>query len=323
VDRSLTLIEMTDPSGQDVTDRMNGGEKLHRDPLLKATGIVAITVTHNPRLEDGRLAKQLAQLRNAGVFHIVVDNASRNVDSIRGLASSVGGSLGNLAVVALPENSGIGTAINRGVKAILEKREVDWFLLLDQDTYFAEGAFELFLKEVADVPDSSRIAIFGFNYVLHRFNRLRPHNNSNRPKVKGHMITSGSLVRAQVIKTIPVDEGLFLYFVDVDYAYRVRKQGWKICVARHAFIDHMEGLVTVSRTGRPRYFVPPERLFYMARNSLTVSQRYLTVRPLSIPPYQLLMNLAARAEPIRSANFALKGIVAFIRGRREGPYSSA
>lgn len=225
-------------------------------------------------------------------------------------------------MIALPENSGIGGAINFGVRTTLERRRVDWFLLLDQDTCFPEGAIELFLKEVADVPDSSRIAVFGFNYVLHRFNRLRPYNNSGRPKIKGHMITSGSMVRAQILRTIPVDEGLFLYFVDVDYAYRVRQQGWKLCIVRHAFIDHMEGLMARSPSGRPRYFVPPERLFYIARNSLIVSHRWVTVRPLSVPLYQLLMNWAAGAEPARSTIFALKGVRAFFSGRREGPYSS-
>lgn len=277
-----------------------------------------ITVTFNPRLSDGRLANQIAQLRSQTELHLVVDNGSRNVEELASLVASIDHGEGRTRLLRLDRNRGIGGAINEAVEIFRKEGSVGWILLLDQDTRFYDDSFRELHRELANLRESSRIAVIGFNYVTHYFNRLGYHNASDAPKPMRVTITSGSLILFSLLSSTPLDEGLFLHGTDTDYCYLVRRRGYVILGLRTAFIDHWESELRVTRGSR-RWYMEPDRLFYVTRNSFTTFSRYSAVRPLLYALYLLFMNLVANEEPLASVQYAWHGLSAFLRGERSGP----
>jgi GT2 family glycosyltransferase len=277
-----------------------------------------ITVTFNPRLSDGRLANQIAQLRAQTELHLLVDNGSRNVEELASLVASIDHGEGRTRLVRLDRNRGIGGAINVAVEMFRKEGLVDWILLLDQDTRFYGDSFRELHRELANLRESSRIAIIGFNYVTHYFNRPGYHNASNGPKPMRVTITSGSLFRLSLLASTPLDEGLFLHGTDTDYCYLIRGRGDVILGLRSAFIDHRESEYRMTG-GSPRWYMEPDRLFYVTRNSFTTLVRYSAVRPLMYALYLLFMNLVAHEESLASIRYAWRGLSAFLKGERSGP----
>jgi GT2 family glycosyltransferase len=277
-----------------------------------------ITVTFNPPLSDGRLAHQIAQLRSQTKLHLLVDNGSRNVEELANLVASIDQGEGRTRLLRLDRNRGIGGAVNEAVEIFRKADLADWILLLDQDTRFYDESFRELHRELASIDEAGRIAVIGFNYVTHYFNRLGYRNASGGPKPLRVMITSGSLIRLSLLCSAPLDEGLFLHGTDTDYCYLVRRRGHVILGLRSAFIDHRESEQRVIGDSR-RWYIEPDRLFYVTRNSFITFGRYSAVRPLLFALYLLFMNLVAHEEPLASVRYAWYGFSAFLKGERSGP----
>jgi rhamnosyltransferase len=278
----------------------------------------AITVTYNPNLADGRLEQQLREVRSHVELHLLVDNGSQNADRLEALVSSIDRGEGRTRLVRLGSNLGIGDAINRGVATLQAEHRAEWILLLDQDTGFYPDSFDQLGRELSGIEAGDRIAVIGFNYRTHHFNREGSHNPSGRPAAMRMTITSGSLVRASILAEQPLDGGLYLYAVDTEYCYRLRNRGYEILVLAAAAIDHRESERLVVN-GAPRWFLQPYRLFYVTRNSFTVSSRYSSLRPALFSLYLVYMNLVAHVDPRASTGYAFRGFLAFLRGDRTGP----
>lgn len=287
-----------------------------RDPELGRLG--AVTVTYNPEISDHRLRDQMRQLLENVDLHVIVDNGSENVDDLAALVQTMDGDKGRIRLIPLGRNLGLGAAINLGVASLCKEVHPDWILLLDQDTRFFANSFERLYQEFEGRVSGARIGLIGFNYETHYFNHLGLHNRSNGPASMRVMITSGSLVRTSLLVQNPLDEGFFIYQLDAEYSYRLRRLGWKIVVSRWALIDHQESESRRYGTGT-RWYLEPSRFYYVARNSLVVSAKYRTLRPALFVPYLLAMNLLAGEQPIASLMQALRGTVAFLTGKRAGP----
>jgi rhamnosyltransferase len=278
----------------------------------------AITVTFNPELSDGRLGKQLRDIRSHAELHLVIDNGSRNVEQLASLVNSIDQGVGRTRLVRMDRNLGIGDAINRGAASFQQGNPVDWVLLLDQDTNLYPDSFAQLERELLEVGSGDTIAVVGFNYPTHHFNRSGAHNPSPHPSPMRMTITSGSLVRASVLARHPLDGGLFMYAVDTDYCYRLRQLGFTILVLSAASIDHQEAEFRLVQ-GSPRWYLEPYRLFYVTRNSFTVARRYSTLRPALFAVYMVYMNVVAHVNPGESMRYAFRGFLAFLRGDRSGP----
>lgn len=187
-----------------------------------------------------------------------------------------------------------------------------WVLTLDQDTILAAGAFSLVGRELGRIPDLDQVGIVALNYIEHRFNQARPYNRGAGPTRAKSVITSGSIVNRSVLDSIGFDEGLFLYFVDVDFCHRVRQLGYPIIVLKDAFIDHQEGS-SVERTGSRVFFLDPPRLYFVCRNSIVVFRRYASLKALLVAGYLVSMNLLGATSRRSSLSFAWSGLLATLR----------
>lgn len=92
------------------------------------------------------------------------------------------------------------------------------------------------------------------------------------------MITSGTLTSISDWKALGgFDEGLFVDYVDFDFALRVRSAGLEIVVSEKAVLHHSLGSKREVSCFGYRFhptFHSPVRHYYMARNRLLLWRRY-------------------------------------------------
>ncbi|MCI4345586.1 MAG: glycosyltransferase [Thermoplasmata archaeon] len=290
---------------------------------MRLEGLCAVTVTYNPTLEDRRLETQIGQLRGKVDLHVVVDNGSANVDYIRKIIESQPAAPSPVRLLPLDANFGIGRALNEGVTTCSRTPSTRWILTLDQDTVLAEDAFALLSEELDQIPHVGDAGIIAFNYLEHRFNRIRPYNRSAGPASARSVITSGSIVNRRVFERLRFDEELFLYYVDVDFCHQVRRLGFPIYILRRAFIDHEEGW-EAQRSGSNLHYLDPPRLYFVCRNGVRVFRRYGTVKALLVAGYLVAMNLRGATSRRQSIRFALHGLLAsFWPGRFPQPFGKS
>ena len=223
-----------------------------------------------------------------------------------------------IILLPLAANFGVGRALNEGVRLCCQDAATRWILTLDQDTFLADDAFSALESELDQIPDVAHAGIVAFNYSEHRFNRLRPYNRASGPAEVNSVITSGSIVNRRVFDSARFDEGLFLYYVDIDFCHRVRELGYPIYILRHAFIDHREGSKTVRR-GRTFYYLDPPRLFFVCRNGVRIFRRYRSPKGLLVAFYLVSMNCLGGTSRRESLRYALSGFLASFRPDRHPP----
>lgn len=285
---------------------------------MRVDGLAAITVTYNPPLHDGRLAKQILQLEGHVVKHLVVDNGSYNLEDLRQLLSGLGAHAADVELVPMGRNLGIGAAVNRGVRLLEGADHPSWILTLDQDTCLREDALMEFGQETAGIPENPKIAVVAFNYIEHRFGRSRPYNRRDSPSRALSVITSGSVERYDALRSMPLAEDLFMYFVDIEHCHRIRRAGYEIFVLSHSLLDHREG-ATRTVDGHVEYYVEPERLFFVVRNGLVVAKRYRSLKAIAVAGYLVAMNLIVGPTPEQSVRWSIRGLIAALLPARAFP----
>ncbi|MCI4351771.1 MAG: glycosyltransferase [Thermoplasmata archaeon] len=308
-DLAATSSEKSGPGGSPDSPAVLLPGSTSADSRIPPEQAFAVTVTFNPKLEDGRLSSQVAAVSRRFGLHVIVDNHSENLLEIAAIVARSALDPSRVHLVELDRNAGIARALNEGVAKCRKLGNPRWILTLDQDTTFPDTAFPALERELPEVKDLERTGILAFNYFEHRFNSSRPYNHSTGPAPMHSIITSGNLVRTDIFDKIRFDERLFLYFVDVDFCRRVRALGYSIVVLRQTFIDHEEGVRAV-RHGRPQYYLDPARLFYVSRNGCVMFARYHTLQDLVIAAYLVAMNMVTGARPIASLREAIRGALA-------------
>lgn len=223
------------------------------------TNTAAVVVTYNPDLE---FRKRLDHLKKAFDKIIVLDNHSAlsppKVEGVRQLR--------------LPENLGIGAAINEGTKeALSEWKGIEWLAFFDQDSEISPEYLTEMSKTHLNYTHSSRLGIIGCNYIERAsgqpFLAITPETTFHTVT---HCITSGSLVRSDLwIKTKGYNESLFIDHVDDEFCFRVRAHGFHIIQTNKPLMTHRIGSQTKAQfLGRSVWVWNHAafRWFYFTRN---------------------------------------------------------
>jgi GT2 family glycosyltransferase len=263
----------------------------------------AITVTFNPPLQDGRLARQLEVIGGNADLHIIVDNASRNVDDLRRLISSQQRSA-RRQLIETTENCGIATALNTGVRYWLNNSNTEWVLLLDQDTCVEQESFELLGDELKAIPSSDKLGVVGFNSTRRRLALVSLANRTGDITHRHSVMSAGSFVARQLLEKLKFDESLFMYYVDVDFCHRVEQSGYSIVQLFRSRADVQEGRV-VRWGGKEWSVLEPWRLYYVGRNGTRIFRRYHRLTDFAFAFVALAGNLLTNERGAESAvNFA-------------------
>ncbi|QRR12676.1 glycosyltransferase [Burkholderia sp. MS389] len=245
-----------------------------RSATSQKIGIVV--VFYRPNADCVRNANRLA-----GFGHcVVVDNteSSANAGGVR-LDPAI-------EYITNGRNLGIATALNQGVERLLE-HGCRWALLFDQDSEPTPELLTGLPKRIdAAVRRNPRVALVGPAYADARLGgvapfiqfrhfslkRIRP--TSNEPVSVDFLITSGSCINLSLWREIgPMDDSLFIDFVDLEWCVRARARGCLILGIPDITLMHELGGEPVRVLGRLYPSHSALRHYYLFRNAVLLIKR--------------------------------------------------
>lgn len=260
--------------------------------------VMAVIVSFHPDVEA--LHALIEQLLSQGTAVVVVDNGSEMATVERMLT----GANDKVHWICLPENRGVAAAQNLGIR-LARLQQMSHVLLLDQDSRPAEDMVGRLIEAWAHLQSAGRQpAVVGPRYtderqdnpppfISTRWGRLvRQRRRSGELTCEvDYLISSGSLIALPVLDEVgPMDEGLFIDYVDIDWGWRARSRGFQCFGAWEASMAHDLGDEPVVLWGRAIPVRSPERYYYMFRNALVVLRRaYVPWRWRIVESYRLLL----------------------------------
>jgi len=236
--------------------------------LTALQGVTAAIVNFNTRDQLSRCLESLEPERLASI--IVVDNASSDgsAEMARQYAS--------VRVLANSTNIGYGAAANQALRAARTK----YLLLLNADTEVRPGASELLARYLdahpavavaaprLENPDGSRqlscfpfpgtlgwlcdhgpLAVFSRHVPAARERSITFQTGLDPRPVPWALGAALLLRREAVLEVDGFDESYFMYFEEVDLAYRLARAGWTTHVVPDAVVMHV-GAASTSQVRR-------------------------------------------------------------------------
>ncbi len=188
--------------------------------------------------------------------------------------------------VANGANLGIATALNQGVERLIEAG-CTAALLFDQDSEpSSELLVELPRTLAAERMTNHRVALVGpayedarlggvapfvrFGYL--KLQRVQP--DGVKPIDVDFLITSGSCVNLETWRDIgPMDDALFIDFVDLEWCVRARAKGYSVLGAPALRLKHELGGEPVKFFGRSYPGHSAVRHYYLFRNAIALIRR--------------------------------------------------
>ena len=244
--------------------------------------VFAVVVTHRPLMTA--LEALLRALRPQVGGLVVVDNASPDPgDALPTLARAHAA-----ALIANPRNLGVAAGLNQGIERARAEgaRAV---LLMDQDSLPAPDLVATLADALERLGQSAPVAAVGpvaedlrdggeapFVRIGFPFNRKR-HAMRGETVRCDFLITSGARVPVEALDAVgPMDEGLFIDNVDLDWSFRAARAGRAQHGVGAARMGHRIG-EGIRRLPLGASFVhPPPRLYYMMRNRVLLYWRAST-----------------------------------------------
>jgi N-acetylglucosaminyl-diphospho-decaprenol L-rhamnosyltransferase len=238
------------------------------------TGLSVIVVTYNSAQEILPCLESLfSNLSSFTTLVIVVDSASTDAT-----VSMVQSAFPQVRILPLSENGGFASANNAGLQQAMDTH----VLLINPDTVVHPGAVAAMLRALGSSPD---IGVVGPRLLnadgslqrscrelpgflgdligmteLYRVPLVRRFLGRWLPSLGDHAVgryvdwVSGAclLVRRETINDVgPMDEGYYMYSEELDWQYRMFRQGWRVWYEPSAEVIHLGGAST-SRVGCER-----------------------------------------------------------------------
>jgi rhamnosyltransferase len=293
-------------------------------PSAAARNVLAVVVTYNP---DDDLELNLRSIRAEIETVVVIDNGSANVAAVALAARAAGCSLRRNEA-----NLGVAAALSQAARLALEMK-VAWLASFDQDSLIPTGSIAGLFEVLALQPDPDRVAVLAMSHRDRSTGRDYHHGwdiLEETPLWRSvrMTITSGSLVRTEVFKTVGLfDDALFIDSVDHEFCMRARRHGWRVIEGRAQILVHSIGRLTEHRMLGRRVGCTnhaPARRYYITRNTLEIARRYMFSEPLwSIMSIYVLMGgavitLTFEDQRAAKAMAMLAGLRDFVL-RRFGP----
>lgn len=285
--------------------------------------VISVVVTYNAEIDVFK--KQLSSLINQVHSLIIVDNGSHNVTLIFEIAR-----LYEATFIDLKENKGLSFAQNIGIANAI-KDGAQYILLLDQDSVLKQG----FVKNMLDVYVESGVGILGPVFYDPESMVVYKGTNYFGPFIRAerieritdvtYVIASGSFFSVDVYHKVgPMNEDLFVDYIDVDWSLRAKNIGLRIAMTNLASMSHTIGDSRINLFGRTISVHSPMRRYYLIRNSFfMIRQAYVPfgykLREVTLNFVRTIISVLLSKEKALTLNMALKGIRDGILGCY-GPY---
>lgn len=239
-----------------------------------STGIVV--VFYRPDAACVRRANRYA----ASGLCVVVDNTEQTQTAEQlGLDSRI-------VYVANGVNRGIATGINQGVELLL-KAGCTSALIFDQDSEPSNQLLQALPRLLEEEKHRrGRVALIGPAYEDARLGGVAPFVRfgylkllrvapvGTRPLEIDFLISSGSCINLAAWQEIgPMDDDLFIDFVDLEWCVRARSRGYTVLGAPGLRLAHELGGEPVRVFGRQYPSHSPVRHYYLFRNAVALIKR--------------------------------------------------
>jgi rhamnosyltransferase len=228
--------------------------------------VCAILVSYHPDAELPRRAVRI--LEQVGAL-VIVDNGSgeETHEMLCRIAADA-----RVSLVLNSSNLGVASALNLGVERA-RALGFAWMLLLDQDSDLHDGMLTSLMEVRAAYPVAARVAVIGAGFG----EETRPAPGAAWQEVES-VITSGSLIPLAVHAAIgPFRDEFFIDYVDSEYCFRARAQGYRVLRTAKPLMSHTIGAPTRhDLLGKPKWTTnhSPDRRYYIARNDTVMLREY-------------------------------------------------
>jgi rhamnosyltransferase len=242
----------------------------------KAMSVTALLTAYHP---DERLTAVVESALADCAQVIVADNTPAGSPSIAEKLDDP-----RIRVISIGSNLGLGGALNVAAKEVPADAEA--VLLLDQDSVLPEGLVTGLAAHLLDDPtvgiaaptpwDAKHEAFYNFGAGMHD-------STADREVV----ITSGMLVRRDLIDRIAFREDLFNDFVDIAFCVDVRRTGARIVQDYRIKLPHSMGDRREHKVGPVTVRVihyPAWRHYWIARNGMRYALDDLRMHPQGLAP---------------------------------------
>jgi rhamnosyltransferase len=163
-------------------------------------------------------------------------------------------------------NEGLGKPFSEALKKA-KSENFDFLLTMDQDSYFANGEFEKYVKLIENNIHT--------NIAVYSPNRNNIYNSEKDFVEIRTAISSGSIYPVlNFEKTGNFREDYFLYMIDIEYCFRAKRNNLiTVCLPAVSLL-HKEGYAEKSKFGLSVNNYPAQSTYYIIRNSLLTWKLY-------------------------------------------------
>ena len=275
--------------------------------------VAAVFTAYHP---DERLAAAVEAALRSCAEVVIVDNTPAGADGSAPESSAPALAGPRVTVIDHGRNVGLGAALTIAVRELSPEAEA--VLFLDQDS---ELPPDIVPGLVADLDDATvGIAAPSPWDPKHQRYYCSDARRNDTTSDEEAVITSGMLVRREVLEKVPFDEDMFLDWVDCAFCLAVRRAGWRIVIDWRLRLPHEIGACEVhTKFGRTVHYshYPAWRLYWIGRNVSILHRGHFPSRPRALA--STLVFLGERLtdtllfEPKRRTH-----VPALLRGFRDG-----
>jgi rhamnosyltransferase len=285
--------------------------------------ISSVTVTFNPDILC--LEKQFLSLQEQVEHAVIVDNGSQNYNEVKDLASKF-----NFILISLPQNMGLSHAQNIGIENAMS-RGAEYLLLLDQDSVLGSN----FISAMSKVYSQYSVGILGPSFYDPHTNEFYWGTNYIGPFIKRtqiqeitdvtYVIASGSFFSSEVYKNVgKMEEELFVDYIDVEWALRAKKAGYRVAMTNQASMAHTIGDSRLNLLGRKISIHSPMRRYFLVRNSFfMIRKSYIPIgykiREVFLNLVRAMISLVVNKDKKKTFAMILYGVIDGVSGKF-GPF---
>jgi GT2 family glycosyltransferase len=260
---------------------------------------------------NGRILRDTVTAADNGQGNGISFPASRDNVHITEYRVEYDNQSSKVTLVKSDKNLGFAGGCNLGINCAFSDEELDYFLLLNNDTIVDSNFLTEMMKVCLDNDNSCLVGASIFSYwnrneVWFEAGKVRWSSptigNHMRLKTKTEVAETGFITgccmmipRKVIMKVGLLDQEYFLYFEDADYCLRAHKMGMKLLIATKAKIYHKISSASTKAPVRPTaiYWSHMSRLLFIKKNCPTylkpIVSSFCILRSLTTMVYYLVI----------------------------------
>lgn len=177
-------------------------------------------------------------------------------------------------------NTGIAKALNDGFREAM-RNGAECVITFDQDSVPPSDMVEKYREFFISHPMAGEVGC-----------RYSGSQNFDSCRETDHVITSGAAIPSKVFNAVgEFREDYFIDMVDVEYSWRIRKEGWEVWQLSDVILEHHlgDGLGGITLFGKKRLCYVrhnDSRWFHIVRNTMWLTNEYKDIYPENCRKYR-------------------------------------